>query len=345
MGIICFASLKGGVGKTTLSVSVASAFAQRGCQTLLIDLDPAEHASRFFRVEQVGEYRRPESPLARLLLAGDVENRAQTTGGIIGAAMAERVPLVVPIRPRFAIIPSGSELRHFLWGRGARMFKTLFPKLLEELNCSYDYIIIDTPPDYNVLTRSSIGVSDLVVVPVDTSAMSIHCLEELVNQCSHIKGPIWSILRTMVNRQASRIQKLSTERLGKNLSLRSSDEMGEDDEDELSEVDIENPEAFISLLEQREDGENCGSSLGSPDQNMRNDSPIYLLNSVVYRTEQQNRLSFIGKTAFDDRSTRKLAAQYATVARELEQILSLHEEAESLLPVDDFMPQAVASRH
>ena len=56
---------------------------------------------------------------------------------------------------------------------------------------------------------------------------------------------------------------------------------------------------------------------------MREDNPIYLLNSLVYRTEQQNKLTFIGKTAFDSKGTNRLAEQYLSVAKEVEDILSL----------------------
>lgn len=341
MGVICFASLKGGVGKTTLSLSVANALAQRGCQTLLIDLDPAEHASRFFHSAQNGEFQSYESPLARLFLASDVEEKIEELGGVIEAAMASSIPMVVPARPRFALLPSGPELRHFFWGKGAQMFKTYFPKLLDELNSSYDYVVIDTPPDYNVLTRNSIASSDLVVVPVDTGAMSIHCLENLVNSCSHIEGPTWSILRTMVNRQASRIQKLSTERLQQNLSLRSSSEFDEEDDERFVDADVENPDVFISLLEQHEQDLNGNKGNGNSAGQNGDGSPIYLLNSILYRTEQQNRLTFLGKTAFDERATAKLAEHYTAVARELEQILSLKEESESLMPVNDFLPETM----
>ncbi|HQH27456.1 MAG TPA: hypothetical protein PLP17_08680, partial [Oligoflexia bacterium] len=71
------------------------------------------------------------------------------------------------------------------------------------------------------------------------------------------------------------------------------------------------------------------------------DRPIYLLNSVVYRTEDQNKLTFLGKTAFDLRATAKLAEQYLGVARELEQILSYVAQDDALDLPDDILPQAM----
>lgn len=377
MGLITFGSLKGGVGKTSLSVNVAHAFAERGCETLLIDLDPMAHASRFFSVKAstrsssgktaAVEGPRVESPLARLFLTCDLDPQSSDSGAdgsavasasaasgseqeepplgsCVEAAIDSSIALVQPVRPQLAMIPAGPELRHFLWGRGARTFKNLFGRLLEELRCNYDYIVIDTPPDFNVLTRNAIAVSDLVVVPVDSSAMSIHGLEEIVSSASHIKGPTWTIIRSMVNRQASRVQRLSVDRLQRNLSLRSSSELDDDDADDTDVPDISNPEVFISMIEER-DRRNAerqsrpnsfGATKPSFPNNPMTESPLYLLNSVIYRSEEQNRLSFLGKTVFDARGGSALRDQFGSVARELEQMLSFRESADPTMQDEHF---------
>lgn len=324
MGVICFSSLKGGVGKTTLSLNVAGAFAERGCETLLIDLDPSAHSSRFFLPRTPGTDKPIESPLARLFLSGEAL-QSEPDESLIDAAVEQGIPFVLPVRPNFAVLPGGPELRHFLWGKAARTFKRLFARLIDELHSSYDYIIIDTPPDYNVLMRNAIAVSDLVVVPVDSSAMSIDCMEELLNNCAHIRGPQWCILRTMVNRQASRIQKLSTDRLKESVSIRSADDV---EEEELIDS-LQDADNFIAMIEEREPS--------TEEDSQADQSPIYLLNSVVARTEQQNRLSFQGRTAYDTKATRGLAKQYSGVARELEEMLSFLGEEESEISVADFL--------
>jgi cellulose biosynthesis protein BcsQ len=344
MAIICFSSLKGGVGKTTLSLSVACAFAERGCETLLIDMDPAEHASRFFTPAEQDLYQPIESPMARLFLGSEDFVGTSSFSRFVETAELLKIELIKPMRPRMAVLPSGPELRHFLWGRGARAFKALFPRLLEELDGSYDYIFIDTPPDYNVLTRSAIAASNLVVVPVDASVMSIRCLEKLISSCSHIKGPAWSIIRTMVSRQASRVQELSNKRLNERLLLCSGDGREEDDElEEYDELDLEDADSFLTIFDKGANYSELGKTppMTKPENKDQDESPIYLLNSVVYRTEEQNKLSFLGKTAFDMRSTAKLAQQYLAVARELEQILSYVADAEAMNPEEDFLPRAM----
>lgn len=327
MGVVSFVSLKGGVGKTSLSVNVAHAFAKRGCETLLIDLDPMAHASRVLR--KATEAESPlSSPLGRLFLGA--EESADVDGEdfnkLIEQTINADISVVEPVRDHLGLISSGPELRHFFWGRGARAFRRYFSRLLDELSCHYDYVIIDTPPDYNVLTRNAIAEADLAVVPVDSSAMSIHCLEEILAAGGHIKGPAWLILRTMVSKQASRTQRLTQERLKKNLYVKAASEMDENDfDEEISETDLSNPEEFLMMVERHQ---HRGGAGGTIQSRIGGDNPIYLLNSVIYRTEIQNRLSFLGKTSFDASEAGPLRQHYAEAARELEYILSMVEDDE-----------------
>lgn len=327
MGIVCFTSLKGGVGKTSLSSNVAHALTQRGSETLLIDLDPTGHATRFFKNPEIREQVSIESPLARLLIGSELNENDLKNKSLIEHSIAEKIPLLTSVRPNLALIPSGPELRHFLWGRGARGFKMFFPKLIKELHTSYDYIIIDTPPDFNVLTRNAIAVSDLSVVPVDSSAMSIHCMEEVINSSTHIKGPVWAIVRTMVAKQATTMHKLTGDRLHKNLAVcdpAAIDSMDLDSDDEYSEG-----ESILDFItNHHQSSKNEKVEVRKPV--VQDASPIYLLNSIVYRTEQQNKLSFLGKTAFDFKAASPLKQQYSSVTKELEYLLSFahdHQEA------------------
>jgi cellulose biosynthesis protein BcsQ len=322
VSVICFSSLKGGVGKTSLSINVAHAYAKLGCQTLVIDLDPASHATRLLSNGKYGTYAGLNgSALAQLLLAKDLPLDRTEKISLLDMASTEAIPFIVQAREGVDLIPAGQELRHFLWGRGSRVFKQYFSMFIEELSENYDYIIFDTAPDFNVLSRNAIAVSDLVAVPLDSSEMSIHCLEELVNSSSHIKGPAWCIVRTMVSRVASRIQRLSNTRLSEKIEYNSvlSTEI-ENEEDESSGFD---EDELLSAIRKRETIEDTQTQV-----NGSGSSPIFLLDSVVNRTEQHNRLSFEKKTAFDFKDTQKLADQYIAIVSELERLLSIGEVEE-----------------
>lgn len=354
MSVICVASLKGGVGKTSLSINLGHALAKRCCRSLLIDLDPSSHATRYIKMGQFkseqskSEQSVAESPLARLFLSLSGSSEEVTSDSLLDIAVDARISLVERLREKYDIMKGGPEVRHFYWGKAARSFSSLFPLLIEEFKDSYDHIIIDTAPDLNVVSRTAIAASDIVVVPVDPSMMSINSLEEIVANCAHIKGPVWSVIRTMVTKNAKRISEMSTERLRQNHAIRDTPVNDRAFMDDFDDDDMETVDGFVSLIrdyEQTSNGQNGGKSSsyllganghtngatngnGSINGTSSSSNPIYLLNSIVYRTEHQNRLSFLGRTSFDQNDTSKLADQYAQVAREVEEVLSVVTEQE-----------------
>ena len=286
MGVICFASLKGGVGKTSLSVNIAHAFARRGCETLLIDTDPLAHATRFFEYS-LGQPLVSAAQLAEHVFA---KHDFRETGKPY-KVIHEPDSLLVKVRDQLTLLPGGEEYRHFSFGRGARAFNHRYGDLLREFSYNFDQIVIDTAPEFNVITRAALAAANLVVVPVDSSAMSVHGLEALIGSAAHIKGPTWCIARTMVDRRASRVQRLSDEQLSSSINLHHIEE----ETNQVQEKD---------------------------------NSPIYLLDSVIFRTEQQNLLSFIGRTSFEYREGMELARAYHKMAGELERLLAVAEHSE-----------------
>lgn len=337
MGVISFASLKGGVGKTSLSINVSHAFARRGCETLLIDLDPIAHTTRFFSFGTGSKVHGPKvqeakASLAKLFLSRKTRDLHDEDSELLAIAEELECPVQVKVRDNLDLVPGGSALRHFLSHPGSNAFKHYFPQIISELKETYDQIVIDTAPDFDVLTRNVFAVSDIVVVPVDNSEMSIFCLEEILANASHIKEPSWAIVRSMVNKQASRVQRLSDGRLNKNYHLQApnSEVDSEEDEPEL--------EDFIDTLK------SCEKKNGTTEASApSNDKPIFLLDSVIYRTEEQNRLSFEGATAFDRKRTDKLAKCYWSVAKELEDLLSHLSPIENNSPSDDFYEDSSSS--
>ncbi len=318
MGVIVFASLKGGVGKTSLSINVAHALARRGCRTLLIDLDPAGHSTRFF-IKPGGHSA--ESPLARLFFEAAKEELSE-------APLPGEDYLHVA-RPDLELLSSGEELRHFLWGKGNQLFARYFPKLLKRLKVEYDHVVVDTPPDFNTLTRNSLAAADLALVPVDASAMSIYSLEELLLSAQHLDRPTWGIVRTMVGKKARKSQRLSNERLQQKFDVQLLEDSIEADDEEF---DVEDPASFMSMLQNWEREKAAQGDAARPDLTRsdatpppRSEKPIYLLRSLIYRTETQNQLTFSGKTSLDTRQSAALADQYLAVAREVESLLTSKE--------------------
>ncbi len=289
MGVICFSSLKGGVGKTSLSINIAAAFAARGGETLLIDLDPAAHTTRFFSKNRTID----ESPLPRILLNPEIKD----SSSILEFSLSKKINLLRSVRDRLVLMPGGPELRHFFWGKGIQSVKDNFARLIAELNLSFDYIVIDTAPDLNILVRNAIAASDIAIVPVDGSVMSVDCLNQLLGDVAHIDGPQWGIVRSMFSRKATKLRELSETSIRENLAVR--------------DLDQEETGIYMDRLS---------------DSSSESTDPIYLLDSVIYRTEEQNKLSYKAQTAFESKITKKLAKEYLTLSKELDALLMVVEE-------------------
>lgn len=191
MRTVCFSSLKGGVGKTSLAVNIAHALAIQGYSTLLVDTDPLAHATRFFEYS-LGYHIVSAAPFVEYLFS--CQNVYEGESG------PDASSCLVKVRDGLTLLPGGEEYRHFSFGKGARVFNKGFPLFLQCLGPSFDYAIIDTSSEFSVVTRAGIAISDLVAVPVDSSSMSLYGLESLVSNSSHIKVPAWCIVRTMIDR-------------------------------------------------------------------------------------------------------------------------------------------------
>jgi cellulose biosynthesis protein BcsQ len=178
-------SLKGGVGKTTLAVNLASASATRSARrTLVWDLDPQAAAT--------------------FLLGGDQPRRSDAQ-----AVFAKDVDPAKLIRPtgidRLDLIPADASLRaldRFLFGLGKK--KRLL-KLIEDAGRDYDRILLDAPPGLTETSEQVLRAADLIIVPVIPSPLSRRALDEVVahlDRHSLRGGPILPVYN-MVDRRRS----------------------------------------------------------------------------------------------------------------------------------------------
>lgn len=160
MRSIAVYSLKGGVGKTTLAVTLAWAAATLSSRrTLLWDLDAQGAASYFLDGE------RPASEEARAVFARDV-------------APAKLVhPTAIP---RLDLLPADRSLRgldHLLLDLGK---KRRLAKLLDRLDKDYERIILDAPPGLTETSEQVLRAADIIIVPLIPSPLSQRALDEVV---------------------------------------------------------------------------------------------------------------------------------------------------------------------
>jgi chromosome partitioning protein len=163
MKTIAIINQKGGVGKTTISINLASAMASRGYRTLLIDMDPQSHCGVGLAV--------PEEQIEHSMF--DI---------LIGQARGEPLrisEILWKISDRFELAPSTIDLATFeTQTAGQPDRENCLKNVLSSVQNDYDYVIIDCPPSVGLLTFNALRAATDVVVPVEMGYFSLHGLSK-----------------------------------------------------------------------------------------------------------------------------------------------------------------------
>ncbi|RNC69010.1 MAG: ParA family protein [Desulfuromonadales bacterium] len=159
MMIIASYSIKGGVGKTALSVNLSYALSEAGQRTLLIDLDPQGAAEFYFRVSSAEKFRMNDT---RTLWGGLLRNVRETDFSGLD------------------IIPSNLAYRHFdIALDSMEKRRKQLRRVLEKFSEDYDTIVLDCPPNITLLSENVFRASDMILVPVIPTILSQRTLEQL----------------------------------------------------------------------------------------------------------------------------------------------------------------------
>ena len=168
--IVTLANIKGGVGKTTATVNIAYLLAKKmNKKVLVIDADDQGNASKSLGVREIF----------------DLET--ETLWHALATKKSYKDVMVASPHKNIWVVPATKELKgaKLAFGQSARGIK-LFKRLLAGVERDFDYVLIDTKPQVNILLQAALAASTWYLIPSFPESDSYDGFIDLIAECEEI---------------------------------------------------------------------------------------------------------------------------------------------------------------
>lgn len=203
MPLIAVANQKGGVGKTTTVVSLASALQAAGKRVLVVDNDPQSNLALALGIPETDDLF---PTLGDLLMSA---TRSQRAASIRDAIV--HTPSGLDLVPSNVQLSAAELVLVAAFGR-----EHLMKKLLDEVASEYDYILIDCLPSLGLLAVNALTAADGVLIPVQSDFLAVQGLAQIMDTVAAVREKlnpelrILGVLLTMVDPRTSHSREVSS---------------------------------------------------------------------------------------------------------------------------------------
>jgi chromosome partitioning protein len=166
--VVAVANQKGGVGKSTTALNLGHALHERGKRVLLVDLDAQAHLTLMSGVE---------------LSPSDMDAHDVLLTGAMAADALQEVDTGLDIIPSSIQLATGEV---DLSRRQRREYR--LKEALDPIKGSYDFVVMDCPPNLGLLTVNALTAADSVLIPLQLDFLALKGMQLLLNTIAEVRS-------------------------------------------------------------------------------------------------------------------------------------------------------------